>query len=54
MGIGRRKVSGDCLFSYMQMIWFCVVKSEEEGLRVVVGCFAEVCRRGLRVNADNS
>ena len=25
IGMGRREGSGDCLTSYMQMTWFCVV-----------------------------
>ena len=26
----------------------------EEDLRVMVGCFVEVCRRGLKINTDKS
>ena len=45
--------SGDCLASSMQMTWFC--GESEEDLRVMVGQFAEVCRRrGLKVNAAKS
>ena len=45
--------SGDCLPSCMQMTWFC--GESEEDLRVMVGQFAEVCRRrGLKVNTGKS
>ena len=44
--------SGDCLASCMRMTWFYV---ESEDLKVMVGRFAEVCRRrGLRVVAGKS
>ena len=40
--------SGDSLVSCMQMTWFC------GDLRAMVGRLAEVCRRGLKVNAGKS
>ena len=44
----------DCLASCMQMTWFLCGKSEED-LRIMVGQFAEVCRRRrLKVNASKS
>ena len=49
MEMGRKGESGDYLASCMQMKWFCL------DLRVMVGQFAEVCRRiGLKVNAGKS
>ena len=43
--------SGDFLDSCMQMTW----RESEEDLRVMIGRFAEVCRRkGLKVNGGKS
>ena len=38
-----------CLF-YSDFFFFC--SESEEDLKVMVGHFVEVCRRGLKVNAD--
>ena len=35
---------------YADVLVLCVESVED--LKVMVGCFAEVCRRGLKVNAD--
>ena len=49
-GVRFQEEGRDCLASCMQMTWFC--GELEEDLWVMVGLFAEVCRRrGLKVNA---
>ena len=43
MRMGRREESWDCLGSYMQTTWSCVVS--EEGLRAMVGSFVGVLKK---------
>ena len=49
MGMGRRGESGDYLAFYLVLCGELL-----EDMKVMVGCFFEVYRRGLKVNAGKS
>ena len=52
IGIGRRGENGDCWAFCMQITWFFLWWVKR--LRVMVGQFVKVCRRGLKVYVGKS